>query len=79
MRSTKNTWNEPPELKSLRELSARLGSDRLLVQASSGNISMKINECCGSLSSTEPQLIGCLIFGFWVRLHLIHGPPDLLT
>ncbi|HEX4168537.1 MAG TPA: class II aldolase/adducin family protein [Bryobacteraceae bacterium] len=44
MRATKNTWNELLELNSLRELSRRLGSDRLLVQASSGNTSMKIDD-----------------------------------
>ncbi len=43
MRATTNSWNEPLELRSLRALSARLGSDRLLVQASSGNTSMKID------------------------------------
>ena len=43
MRATKNTWDEPRELRGLRELSARFGSDRLLVQASSGNTSMKID------------------------------------
>lgn len=43
MRAKKNTWTEPLELERLRELSARLGSDRLLVQASSGNTSMKVD------------------------------------
>jgi rhamnose utilization protein RhaD (predicted bifunctional aldolase and dehydrogenase) len=35
--------NGPPELESLRELSARLGRDPLLVQASTGNTSIKLD------------------------------------
>jgi rhamnose utilization protein RhaD (predicted bifunctional aldolase and dehydrogenase) len=42
MSATLNTWSEPGEMKDLRELSARLASNRLLVQASSGNVSTKL-------------------------------------
>jgi rhamnose utilization protein RhaD (predicted bifunctional aldolase and dehydrogenase) len=41
--SAKDTFSEPPELERLRDLSARIGCDRLLVRASSGNTSMKID------------------------------------
>ena len=42
--SVKNVSSEQLELNSLRELSARIGSNPLLVQASSGNTSIKIGD-----------------------------------
>ncbi len=43
MTSQYTTLSEPFEVKELRKLSSRLGSDRLLVQASSGNTSIKLD------------------------------------